>query len=65
MYQFLGTKECIEYKVELGNAIQKHILRDYIMNYSNLGANKNECIKYKVEHAGKLVGAWQAMLQLT
>jgi hypothetical protein len=31
------NNECIEYKVELGNSIQKHILRDYIMKYSNLG----------------------------
>jgi hypothetical protein len=31
-----------------GNSIQKHILRDYIMKYSNLGT-----MTYKVEHGGK------------
>jgi hypothetical protein len=38
------NNECIDYKVEHGNSIQKCILRVYIMKYSNLGAN-NECIK--------------------
>jgi hypothetical protein len=30
------NNECFEYNVEQGNSIQKHILRVYIMKYSNL-----------------------------
>jgi hypothetical protein len=31
------NNECIDYKVEHGNSIQKHIRRVYIIKYSNLG----------------------------
>jgi hypothetical protein len=49
------NNECIDYKVEHGNSIQEHILRVYVMKYSNLGVN-NECIElvlHKVECGGK------------
>jgi hypothetical protein len=40
------NNECIEYKVELGNSIQNHILRDYIMKYSNLGTMNASSIRW-------------------
>jgi hypothetical protein len=49
------NNECIEYNVEHGDSIQKHILRVYIMKYSNLETMNASSIRWgvvasKLEH---------------
>jgi hypothetical protein len=46
----------MEYKVEHGDSIQKHILRDYIIKYSNLGTMNALSVRWsaaasKMEHS--------------
>jgi hypothetical protein len=49
------NNECMEYKVEHGDSIQEHILRLYLMKYSNLGTMNALIIRWstaasKMEH---------------
>jgi hypothetical protein len=49
---------CLLYKVELGNSIQKHILRLYVTKYSNLGTMNASSISWstgasKLEHGAR------------
>jgi hypothetical protein len=58
------NNECIKYKMEHCDSIQKHILRVYIMKYTNLGTMNASSIRWSMA-ASKLLGARQAKLQLT
>jgi hypothetical protein len=61
MYEILKSPnyECMEYKVEHGDSIQKHILRVYLIKCSNLGTVNASIISWsaaesKMEHCNLL-----------
>jgi hypothetical protein len=44
----LWNNQCIQYKLECSDSIQKHILRVYIIKYSNLGTMNASSIRWSV-----------------
>jgi hypothetical protein len=57
----------MEYKVEHGDSIQKHILRVYLIKYSNLGTMNAWSIRWstaasKMEHSSPCCNLLDALL---